>query len=121
MKMKFEKKEVIGDGNCLFRSLGIALNEKHEFNSGDFIVDYYNLMKHVIINGISRCSFSSSIDHIFFDYEGFFEKRVNSDTLEFVSPMSDEGHFNIVCLEEHKNFNDVKEYVALKEKELGLS
>jgi hypothetical protein len=30
MKMKFEKKDVIGDGNCLFRSLGIALNEKHD-------------------------------------------------------------------------------------------
>lgn len=51
-------------------SYGISLEKKKIFNSGNFIVDWYNCVKHIITklhNNGELFLFSSSVDHFIMD------------------------------------------------------
>lgn len=124
-------------------SLKFNLNgEKKEkvFDTGDVVVDFYNYCKFIsqqeenFYSENPYISGSSSWDHFFMDdsENKYKEENFNPETGEFLDwrkgtkPDATEEerqlyydcchnkYPRVICLPEHKSFNDVKEYVKSK-------
>lgn len=104
-----------------------------KFSTGDPIVDYYDFCRFSYrTEGFlenNYVSWSSMLDHFLHDGDKYqmkyfrgddekFEFLSNSD-MDKLSIRQIDELLNCICLEDHKNFNEVKEYINKQRNELS--